>query len=301
MKIRDTFLLGSFTRYVAEGNLIHCNFNPTKTDEYGTKTGRLSSSDPNLQQVPTPGRDEFYGKLCRGIFVPIDDDHVWGKTDYSQIEYRMIAHFAMGPGSDEIRAKYNSDPKTDYHQYVMELTDLARSFAKNANFGFAFGMGIDKAMAYFGWTKEQAQEIKEVYHTQLPFIRYTLRRVSEVAIRRGYIRTILGRRSRLIDNNLAYTKFNALMQGSAADLMKKAMVDAYEAGIFDVLKLHLTVHDELDYSIPKTKVGKEATFELQYIMEHAVKLSVPILAEPEIGPNWADVEEITEDTFRGWK
>jgi DNA polymerase-1 len=85
--------------------------------------------------------------------------------------------------------------------------------------------------------------------------------------------------------------FNRLIQGSSADLMKKAMVEAYKAGIFNVLHPHLTVHDEMDVSVPRTKEGHDALRELKYTMENCVKLKVPILADVEIGPNWGEVKE----------
>jgi DNA polymerase I-like protein with 3'-5' exonuclease and polymerase domains len=286
-KADSTFFENSFTGHAVNGR-IHCAFNPLRSDEYGTVSGRFSSSNPNLQQIPS--RDKIIGPLCRSVFIP-EEGHLWGKIDWSQIEYRLIAHYAQGNGADNIRKRYNDNPKTDYHQEIMDLTGLERKLAKNLNFGLGYGMGPDKASAFFGWGLDYAREIFATYHEKVPFVKHTLNLVGDTAKKRGYVKTLLGRRARLQDKNFSYKMFNRLVQGSAADLMKKAMVDAYQAGIFNILKPHLTVHDELDFSIPQTKEGTDATNELKHIMETCVPLSVPILAELEIGTNWATVKK----------
>jgi DNA polymerase I-like protein with 3'-5' exonuclease and polymerase domains len=293
-KVKDAFLLGAFTDHITEGDLIHCSFYNTRTDQFGTRSGRLSSANPNLQQIPAIGVDEYYGKICREVFIPFDD-HWWGKLDYSQIEYRFMAHFAVGRGSSDVRERYNQNPNQDYHQYIMDLTGLKRRFAKNLNFGVAYGMGARHMAEFFGWELDYAYSIIDTYHTSAPFIKSTIRRVEDVAIRRGYIRTFLKRRSRLIDRNKAYTMFCRLIQGSAADLMKKAMLECYNQGVFDVLVPHVTVHDELGVSVPKSKLGVEAFVEMRHIMEACIELKVPIKADAEIGPSWGELEEVELD------
>ena len=290
-KVRDTFLLGAFTKFVTEDGLIHCSFYATRTDNFGTRSGRFSSANPNLQQVPSKGVDEYYGQLSRDIFIPFEDSW-WIKIDYSQIEYRLMAHFASGPGSDDVRNAYNSNPDTDYHQYIMDLTGLKRRFAKNLNFGVAYGMGAPHMADYFQWTIDYAYEVLHIYHQHAPFIKTTIKNVENVSIRRGYIRTIMNRRSRLLDKRKAYIMFCRLIQGSAADMMKMAMLSCYDAGVFDVIKPHITVHDEIDGSVPKTNEGIEAAFEMQHLMENCIPLRVPVKADMEVGPNWADVEGI---------
>jgi len=285
----DKFILGSHVRFVCPDGRIHCSFYNMRNDEYGTRSGRLSSANPNLQQQPSKGVDEYWGQICREDFVPYPDCW-WGKCDYSQIEYRFLAHFALGPGSDELRAAYNAG-KTDYHQYIMDLTGLKRRYAKNLNFGVAFGMGATHMAELFGWTIEYCHEVLTIYHERAPYVKSTILEVEAVAKRRGYIKTFLKRRSHLIDKNKAYVMFCRLLQGSAADLMKMAMLKSYEAGLYDVLYPHITVHDEIDVSVPKTRAGVEAFKELQHTMETCLTIRVPIVAEPEIGDNWADVKE----------
>lgn len=280
---------------------LHCRFHPLKSDDYGTVSGRLSSSNPNLQQVSKieeKSRHELLnGKVIRKLFVP-EIDHKWIRWDWSQIEYRLIAHYAMGKGSNFIRERYQTDPNTDYHTELGKITGIDdRGTVKTLNFGAAYGMGIEKMAKVHGWDFEEAEAIYKMYHGKVPFIKETSYRVANKAKQRGYIKTILNRRARLVDKNKAYVMFNRLIQGSSADLMKKAMVDAYKKGLFNVLKPHLTVHDELDCSIPISKEGVEAGMELKQVMESCVSLKVPIIANMEIGDNWGELKEIQELHF----
>jgi DNA polymerase-1 len=275
------------------GDRLHCQFNQLKSDDYGTVSGRFSSSKPNLQQVSDTKEKigGLEGKIIRKLFLP-EEGCDWLKLDWSQIEFRLIAHYAMGKGADEIRRRYNKDPNTDYHYEVGEMAGIDnRDDSKILNFGTAYGMGVKSMAKNNGWELAYAKEIYNQYHKKVPFIKNSIHRVSSKAKRIGYIKTIKKRRARLYDSNKAYVMFNKLIQGSAADLMKKAMVDAYDAGIFNILIPHLTVHDELDSSMPKTKEGYEAGKELKYIMENCIKLKVPIIADAEIGPNWGEVKE----------
>ena len=292
-KVLNTFIDGSLVKFVSDNDLIHCSFYNMRTDDYGTRSGRFSSANPNLQQIPSIGVDEYYGRLSRECFIPFDDCW-WGKIDYSQIEYRFMAHFARGEGSEEVRAKYNANPRTDYHQYIVDLTGLKRRYAKNLNFGVAYGMGAKHMAEFFQWELDYCYATLNIYHSHAPFIKATIRTVEDVAKRRGYIRTFLKRRSRLLDPNKAYTMFCRLIQGSAADLMKKGMYEIFKAGIFDVLAPHITVHDEIDVSVPKTKEGLDAFCEMKHIMETCVDLKVPIIADMELGSDWADLTEYVD-------
>jgi len=288
-----TYLDGALVRFLTADELIHCNFYNTRTDEYGTRSGRLSAAQPNLMQISSKDkfRDPIWGQLCREVFLPFANCY-WLKIDWSQIEYRFIAHYARGEGAEELRAAYNNNPKIDYHAYVMELTELPRGQAKAMNFGIPYGMGIKGMCEQFGWSEEKATAIKEVYLAKAPYLKQSIADVTRIAERRGYIKTILNRRSRLIDKSKSYIMYCRLIQGSAADLMKKAMNDCYKAGIFHVLPPHLTLHDEIDVSMPKTKQGLEAAKEMANIMETSIKISVPIKVDPATGLNWADVKKV---------
>ncbi len=292
-KIFGTFLENYFTGHAVNGR-IHCEFNSLRGDKYGTISGRFSSSNPNLQNIPKQNEDDEIATMCRSVFVP-EQGCWWGSIDYSQIEYRFIAHYAEGPKSTDIKEQYNNDPTTDYHKVIEEMTGTPRKKAKTLNFGIGYGMGVSKLAIAMGTNDEEAKELRDNYHRMAPFVKFTQRKISNVVRRRGYIRTILNRRARMTEKQREegkeYTFFNRLMQGSAADLMKKAMVDCYKAGIFETLALHITVHDELDVSVPKTKQGVEAFCEMKNLMENALTLEVPIRAEAELGDSWASANK----------
>lgn len=293
-----SMFIGPYPELLVDGR-IHCQFNQLRSDEYGTVSGRFSSSNPNLQQVSARKEEEYIhtdsevlnGQIIRKLFIP-EEGCDWIKMDWSQIEYRLIAHYATGEGSDLIRERYNESPDTDYHAEMGQMTGLEdRKIVKTLNFGAAYGMGVDKMSAMYGWNLNEAKVIYKNYHDKVPFVKETGRKVANKAKLVGYIRTILHRRARLQDSNKAYVMFNRLIQGSAADVMKKAMSDAYKAGVFNTLHPHITVHDEMDCSMPRTKEGTEAGKELKNIMENCVKLRVPVIADCEYGPSWGELKK----------
>lgn len=315
--IIGTFLDGHILGHHVNGR-IHCEFNQLKGDEGGT-IARFSSSNPNLQNIPS--RDEELGPLIRSIFVP-EEGELWGRADYSQIEYRMLVHYARGRGADEARAAYCSDPKTDYHKFCATLAEIdpedksRRKAVKGLNFAKGYGAQAPRLASILGVSINEAKAFIELYERKLPFTKTTFDAFASVAKERGNIRTLLGRLQRFpfweprgfrsgdreslpleqakakwpgqpLQRAMTYAALNRGMQGSAADLMKKAMVDTWESGICDVLGAPLlTVHDELDESIPDSSVGREAWLEQKAIMERAVTLRVPIIAETDLGANW---------------
>jgi DNA polymerase I-like protein with 3'-5' exonuclease and polymerase domains len=334
-KLLGTFLESSILSNEINGK-IHTQFHQLRTEEYGTVTGRFSSSNPNMQFVPS--RDEELGPMIRSLFVP-EAGELWGRADYSQIELRILAHYARGEGSEKIRDIFNADPDVDFHAACAEMVHEAggfgdhidkkqqRKLAKAINFGVVYGMGVAKLAASLGLPEAEARELLGNYHRMLPFIKRTMYEAGDVARDRGHVKTILGRRRRFIffepsDWNLSvqwrqanepttdgaavlawirsqprprggikraftYKALNAVIQGSAADLMKKAMLDIWESGVCDVLGPPLlTIHDELDWSVPDTKEGREAFSESIRIMENAIKFKVPIVVEAELKADW---------------
>lgn len=278
------------------GDRLHCQFHPLRSDDYGAVSGRFSSSKPNLQQVSAQQDDDFSdgnpllkGQILRGLFIP-EEDHLWAKLDYSQVEYRIGAHYASGPGAEELRKEYNDNPNTDYHQRIQDLTGFDRRTSKRLNFGASYGMGYKTAAKKFYWSEEEAEMFMEGYHRAAPYLKITRKSVVERAERRGFIFTLLGRRARVHPSRKLHSLYNRLIQGSAADIMKKAMVDSWKLGVYDVLKPHLTVHDELDVSVPQTKEGTEALELLKHTMEHCVTLKVPLIADCHVANNWAEAD-----------
>lgn len=209
LKMNATFVKG----YLLEGHVngrLHGEFNPLREttnddDQTGAKTGRVASENPNLQNIPIRTKE---GKLIRSAFMP-DNGHVaWFKRDYSQIEYRYLAHYAVGPGSDDLRSDYVRNPKTDYHERVYDRAkqylgwdndtpdekEAHRRPIKNTNFGLVFGQGQPKLARTMHLSKSQAKDFFEGFHKAAPYIKPTMASIAEEVQRQGYITTILGRR-----------------------------------------------------------------------------------------------------------
>lgn len=312
-KIRKTFLEGYILGKNRNG-VIHCEFKQLKGAGGGTVSGRFSSANPNLQNIPS--RTEL-GKQVRSCFIPHYGK--WWRGDSSQIEYRLLAHYAHGKGAKRIRKAYKKDSSTDYHAAASELiykvtgVKLERKPTKTINFGLCYGMGEEALRQALGVTKEESHRLFDAYHTGLPFVKDTFNRCMLTAENTGLIKTFLGRRCRYntfeeqwggketVDNEtvaalkwrqykraFTFTALNRLLQGSAADHLKKSMVLAYEAGVFQVIGAPaLTVHDELDGSYdPSIKGHLQALKELKHIMQTSLKLRVPLLVDFEDGVNW---------------
>lgn len=310
-RIWSTFIKGTVLEHSYKGR-IYCQFHPLKGDDGGAVTGRFSSSNPNLQQIPA--RDEELAPLVRSLFIP-EEDHDWHCDDYSQIEPRLQVHYANirgHKGAAEAASLYVNDPSTDFHTMTAELTKLPRKKAKNIHLGISYGMGLDSLASNLGTSKEEAKVLREQYNEYMPFLDGISREVNNRAAQVGFIRTIEGRKRRFNQWEPAgfdrkgrpvATKeealelygppvrradtrkaFNSLVQGSAADVIKKAMVTIYESGILSEVHMHLTVHDELDNSVPKGR--KDLGDEVVRMMQNAVKCTVPLKVDNEIGPNW---------------
>jgi DNA polymerase I-like protein with 3'-5' exonuclease and polymerase domains len=275
---------------------------------------------PNLQNIPS--RDEHWGPRIRALFLP-DEGCSWVRHDWSQIEYRFLAHVGVGANANEVQKLYRDDPTTDFHQMVLDMIGWGpemRKPAKNINFGLVYGMGTKLLAANLGMSVEQAKsKIFDVYHSKVPFVRDTYDRAAMLASTRGYVKTVYGRRARFplfepssgwsddvvalpedearakwggrIRRAFTHKALNRVLQGSAADLMKIAMRDIWKSGVYDVLPVaHLTVHDELDHSCPPGEAANAAVAEVRHLMENAMKLRVPILAAEERGPSWGECE-----------
>jgi DNA polymerase-1 len=288
------YLYGSLTTAIVNGR-IHCTFSPNKRDEGGTITGRFASFKPNLQNIPA--RQEKHGQEMRSMFVP-DIGCMLLAIDYSQIEYLLLAHFAQGPQAEWFREQARAG--IDFHNVAMSITGIDnRDMVKRLNYGVIYGMGIHKLFAInrkiYG-TIETAREVYNTYHARLPVIRDTMQYIQNTMRNNGYMRSIGGRvhykpKPMFIDgkwNDMLYKSTNYVIQGSAADILKKSMVDALKAGVFNELHLHLTVHDEIVCSMPYTVAGLEAAQTLQQCMNDAYKerLRVPMKACAELGDTW---------------
>jgi DNA polymerase I-like protein with 3'-5' exonuclease and polymerase domains len=286
---------------------IHAEINQIRSDAGGTVTGRFSYNNPNLQQLPARNKD--LGPMIRSLFLPEEGCH-WGCFDYSQQEPRLVVHYAglhKFPTVYDVIDAYENDSSTDFHQTVADMAKIPRSQAKTINLGLFYGMGKAKLQAELGVSKDKAAELFDQYHAKVPFVKQLMNSASNRAQERGQIRTLLGRLCRFhlwepnsfgmhkamlhedalrehgpgIRRAYTYKALNKLIQGSAADMTKKAMLDLYKEGIL----AHIQIHDELDLSVESDAQAKK----IIEIMENAVNLEVPNKVDYETGKTWGDI------------
>lgn len=356
-KIISTFLEG-YILEAAVDSVIFPLLHPLKSDSgNSTKTGRYSSSDPNIQNLPVRSKA---GKMVRECFIPHLGRIGWRKKDYSQIEYRMFANYAVdgdpkridlqrvlafwagelevwgGEGhADRLRQTYIDDPSTDYHVRVMKefaaLTgkDLSvmseseiatfRKPIKNVNFGLLYGQS-EKALAFkAGMSEKDSATFFAGYHSASPHVKTTMRAIAEGVQAHGYTTTIAGRRCLFnewepadwgtrgqpcsYDSAIAqwgyrikragdYRGVNYKLQGSAADVIKLAMIRCDREGVFEETGYPLMqVHDELDFDLPPdTPALREAHRHMDHILENSVKCRVPVKIDVKDGENWGVID-----------
>lgn len=307
-KTHSTFLQ-PYLNFSAKTGRIHPHVNQLRSDDGGTVTGRLSMANPNLQQVPA--RHEIIGPMVRGLFLP-EEGQFWASNDFSSQEPRLLVHYASLlelPGVDKMVDAYRNDPNTDFHQMVADMAGIARKPAKTIGLGLTYGMGKAKLAGELGVSASEAEDLISTFHSKVPFLKGTIEAVMrriEHAASGGAIRTLLGRRCRFplweptqwgvhkalpreqaiieyghrIKRAGTYKGLNRLIQGSAADQTKAAMVALAEAGFTCALQ----VHDEVALSVN----NREEAVEAARIMASAVKLEVPSRVDVEIGPSWGE-------------
>ena len=284
---------------------IHAEINQLRGDNGGTVTGRFSYSNPNLQQIPA--RNKELGPRIRSLFIP-EKGCKWGVFDYSQQEPRLVVHYAALQnlyGVDEVLEAYKKGD-ADFHTIVADMAEIPRTQAKTINLGLFYGMGKNKLQAELGVSKEKSDNLFRQYHNKVPFVKQLMDNVMQRAQDSGKIRTLLGRLCRFhlwepnqfgihkalphdaalkehgpgIKRAYTYKALNKLIQGSAADMTKKAMIELYKEGIIP----HIQIHDELDISV------NDNADKIVEIMENAVNLEVPNKVDYESGPNWGTIK-----------
>ena len=307
-KARTTFIDTILTH--SSHSRIHADINQMRGETGGTVTGRFSYSNPNLQQIPARNKD--IGPLIRSIFVP-DEGCKWGSFDYSQQEPRVLVHFAALTGgglkgADEVIESYKTqDP--DFHQAVADMAGIDRRTAKTINLGMMYGMGKGKLSSELGLDRDETEDLFAKFHANVPFVKQLMEQATRKADNVGFLRTLLGRKCRFdlweprafgihkalplwqaekeygrdLKRAWTYKALNRLIQGSSADMTKKAMVDLYEEGIVS----HIQVHDELNCSIE----SKEQATRIKEVMENTVELKVPLKVDAEIGPSWGEIRK----------
>ena len=309
-KTHSTFLQ-PYLNFSAKDGRIHPHVNQLRNDDGGTVSGRLSMNNPNLQQVPA--RHEIIGPMVRGLFLP-EEGQIWASNDFSSQEPRLLVHYAslLGlPGAEVMVDAYKADPDTDFHQMVADMAGIKRKAAKTIGLGLMYSMGVAKLANELDLTHEEAKELIHTFHTKVPFLKGTVNAVMrriEHPSSGGAIRTLLGRKCRFplwepmqwgsnkalpyeqasieygsqIKRSGTYKGLNRLIQGSAADQTKMAMVALHEAGE----TLLLQVHDEIVLSVADRGQAERAA----EIMANCVKMEIPNRVDVEIGPSWGEAK-----------
>jgi DNA polymerase I-like protein with 3'-5' exonuclease and polymerase domains len=305
-KTHGTFLQPYLDFSAADGR-IHPHVNQLRSDDGGTVTGRLSMSQPNLQQVPA--RHEVIGPLVRSLFLP-EEGELWAANDFSSQEPRLLVHYAtlIGlDGAEKMAQAYRDNPDTDFHQMVADMAGIERKQAKTIGLGLMYGMGKNKLAGQLDLPVDEASELMTTFHNKVPFLRGTvdavMRRIEKPSSN-GAIRTLLGRKCRFplwepiawgVNKALPYEQaivdygprikragtykgLNRLIQGSAADQTKAAMIALHKAGF----RILLQVHDEVAVSVK----NRDEALQAAEIMRNAVELEVPSKVDVEIGNSW---------------
>lgn len=319
-KIQGTFI-DSMLKFVGRDGRVHGHINQLRSDDGGTVSGRLSMSNPNLQQIPA--RDPELGPMIRRLFLP-EEGEQWAAIDFSQQEPRILTHYAHAfskyknmdlPGVKEFVDAYNENPDMDFHSMVAEMAGIPRKQAKVINLAMMYGMGVNTLSQQLDITLPEAKDLTKQYHDRVPFVRGLMQGVKrslEDKRSSGALRSLAGRKCRFnlwepdayemnkalpyqeavneygpttrLRRAYTYKSLNRLIQAGAADMTKKAMVDVYKAGTVPLLQ----VHDELAFSVKSVEQARE----LSEAMKKAIPLVVPNKCDIEIGPNWGDFESV---------
>jgi len=315
----ETYILG----HVIRGR-VHAEIHPHRSDEGGARSLRFSYSSPPLQLMPA--HDEELAPLIRGVFLP-EEGEVWAKPDLSQQEFRFIVHHAalhkLSKAAEAVE-RYRTDPRTDFHNFVVALTGLDRQSAKAVNFAKSFGAGVRKFATMIGKPEGEARAIYERYDRELPFVSQLSKLYTGKAKRQGYVTLYDGAR-RHFDSwealGVAWTKgmgpcareeaerrrddpnhpwhrrwlrraethkaMNALIQGSAARHTKLWMRACWREGIVPLLQMH----DALDCSVS----SREQAERVAQLACEVVSLEVPMQVDLKFGRNWGDAKHTWEE------
>ncbi len=282
----NTFITPLLETHLDSYDRVHSTYHQMRGDDFGTVTGRFSSSGPNLQQVPK--RNYELGKLFRSAFVP-DKDNLWWSADLSQCEPRLLAHYS---NAAVLVSGYLSVPPIDAHSAVAKAADMDREDGKRLNQTLLTGGGLPRIRQMVG---HRAEEIYNRYFEVMPEIKILQKQAARRMRTRGYVISLLGRKARLDSPEFAYKAVNRLLQCGNADIIKNAMVqidDHFESN-GDTCSILNTVHDELSFQSPKDKKNKAVIMEALRIMtdygpERSIFLRVPMVADYGIGSNWAE-------------
>jgi DNA polymerase-1 len=295
-KLASTYIEGLLKVVHKDTNKIHTRFNQALT-----QTGRLSSTDPNLQNIPIRLEE---GRKIREAFIPSKQDWLIFSADYSQIELRVLAHIAQDENLMEAFWKemdvHTKTAMDVFHVSEDRVTGNMRRQAKAVNFGIVYGISDYGLSQNLGVARKEASEFIQRYFDSYPNVKQYMDDIVKQAKQDGYVTTMLHRRRYLPEitsrnfNRRGFaerTAMNTPIQGSAADIIKKAMIDMSEALETEKIqaRMLLQVHDELIFEAPEKEIDKLKEL-VPDVMENAVKLSVPLKVDYSYGPTWYDAK-----------
>tara|TARA_R110002110_G_scaffold142015_8_gene330134 strand:+ start:4680 stop:6485 length:1806 start_codon:yes stop_codon:yes gene_type:complete len=269
---------------------IHTEFNQSRSDHFGTITGRLSSSRPNMQQVPK--RNKELGQLFRSVFIP-DKDMIWGSVDYSQCEPRLLAHYSK---CKVLLSGYLSTPPIDAHTAVANAAGIDRDSGKRLNQGLLTGMGKAKLIDELGVSQSKGERIWDDYFASMPEIKVLQKKAASKMRSVGYVKSIMGRRARLDKRSgydMSYKAINRLLQCGNADIIKEAMVniDNYLEANGDRVHMLLSIHDSIDFQFHEDD-RQDFNTALEIMQDFgpkkSVDLQVPMVVDVGEGKNWSE-------------
>ena len=317
--LRSKFVDGWILENQING-FIHPQWRQCASDEGGTRTGRMAAANPNPQQIPAgkyrkSGKPNDIGAEIRACFIPHDKSLKWMKSDYSEQEPRILMHFAslcQFTGAEEIVQKYQSRDFKVY-PFMMEISGLDKRPAKDCYLGRCYGMGLKKLAYKFNKSEDEAKEILRKFDAGVPCVKEIADSAMATAQRRGYVKTLLGRRRHFefwepveafkmrrqgmdvaprrkkqaedfwlglkLQHANTHKALNSIIQGSAADMIKAAIVKNWEE--HDELP-YMPVHDELNYGV----TGDEMASKLHQGIEHCVDMRVPTVSNMTIKEHW---------------
>src|SRR5690625_2660279 len=294
-KLLSTYVDGLLKVVDQDTKKIHTRFNQALT-----QTGRLSSIEPNLQNIPIRMEE---GRKIRQAFIPAKEDWVIFAADYSQIELRVLAHIAndekLIEAFQQDRDIHTQTAQDVFHVEAADVTDDMRSQAKAVNFGIVYGMSDYGLSQNLGITRKEAGQFIDRYFETYPGVKTYMDEIVVEAKQKGYVKTLMNRRRYLPEitsrnfNQRSFaerTAMNTTIQGTAADIIKKAMIDLHEKLVQEKLeaRILLQVHDELIIEAPKNEID-QLTEIVPAIMEHTVQLKVPLKVDYAHGGSWFDV------------
>jgi DNA polymerase I-like protein with 3'-5' exonuclease and polymerase domains len=299
----STFALPWLEQAALEDGRVHPQWNQVRGDRglsgdmSGTRTGRMSCKGPNLQNPPNDFEELVVPKglppmmHMRSYLLP-EEGHVWVKRDFSAQEMRIMAHFAEGRLFEAFRTDPTTDPHTAVQRMIKELTnlELPRKYVKITGFGIMYGRGVSATSEALGISEESGKQVRDAYFTALPEVQQLSRATRRIGSSGAAIKTWGGRRYyREPDpvRDLSYKLLNYLVQGSAADQTKQAMIDWYD-NTGRGHQLIAAVHDEINISVPEDDVARGMRM-LREAMD-ADRFEVPFRSEGYTGPNWSELE-----------